>query len=304
MKIYDGHMHIEGNAQPHPDVLLEKFEKVGVEGACLFSIDPEDPRFTYEERMKNLFQWTDGYGDRLFPIAWLHPNEKDVLDKVRDAADRGVLGYKFIPDTYHVHDEMPTKVFKLIEELGLPIFFHTGICYDFHNSAQYCNPVDWDCFIEYKNIRVSIAHAGFPWCDTALHLFSKFYYIGRKVQRAALGTEITYLENPWMKAHLAVENGETVPLMPELYLDMTPGPSGTFRENLYRNLLSWCPQNPRVFYGSDYRADDYPVEYVRKALDREKELMERFEVSEEMQRGIFSENLLRFLGKTPRISDI
>ncbi len=297
MKIYDGHMHIAGDAQPHPDVLLEKFEKVGVEGACLFSIDPEDPRFTYEERMKNLFQWTSGYEDRLFPIAWLHPHEKDVPEKVQDAADRGVVGFKFIPDTYHVYDEMPTKVFKLIEKLNLPIFFHTGICYDFHDSAQYCNPVDWDCFIKYKSIRFSLAHAGFPWCDVALHLFGKFYYTGRKVQRAAAGTETTYLAYPWMKEHLEKRGEETVPLMPELYLDMTPGPAGTFREDLYRNLLSWCPQNPRVFYGSDYHADDYPIEYVSRAIQREKDLMEKLEVPEEMQHGIFHDNLFRFLGK-------
>ncbi len=304
MKIFDAHMHISGSAEPHPDVLLEKFDKVGVEGACLFSIDPENTQFTYEQRMENLFAWTQGYDDTLIPVAWLHPYEADVLDKVKDAAARGVAAFKFIPDTYSIREEKPTEVFRLIEELGLPIFFHTGICYDFHESAQYCNPVEWECFVKYKNIRVSLAHAGFPWCDVALHLYSKFYYNGRKVQRTVLGTEPVYANYPWVLEHLIETENGTDYMMPELYLDTTPGPSGTFREALFRNLLSWCPNNRRVFFGTDHYVDNYSVENVGKLLDRERELMDKLEVPAQMREEMFRLNIKRFLGKVPRMSDL
>ncbi len=305
MKIFDAHMHLNGGAAPAPKELLKKFEEVDVIGACLFSIDPEDPSFTFKERMDNLFKWCDGYEGILYPVAWIHPLEDDVMNKVREAAKRGVAAFKFIPDVYHVNDEQPTKVFRLIEELGLPIFFHTGMCYDFHESAQYCNPVDWECFVKYRNIRVSIAHAGFPWCDEALHLFSKYYYNGRKLQRAVKGTETTYLNYPWIKEHMITnENGEPDYVMPELYLDTTPGPSGTFRENLFKNLVSWCPNNRRVFFGSDYYADDYQLKYVAPALQRERDLMKRLEVPANMVEDMFQNNIKRFLGLVPRISDI
>ena len=131
MKTFDAHMHIGGYATPDPDGLLKRLNACGIEGGCVFSIDPDDPGFTYQERIENLFAWTKGREDRLFPVAWMHPYEENILEKVRECAERGVAAFKFIPNNYYVSDEKPTEVFRLIESLNKPIFFHSGVLYDF-----------------------------------------------------------------------------------------------------------------------------------------------------------------------------
>ena len=91
MKIFDAHMHVGGYLPPNPEKLIQDMEKAGVVGGCIMSIDPADPNFSYEQRMENLFSWVKGYEDRLFPVAWMHPDEEKIEEKILDAIARGVV---------------------------------------------------------------------------------------------------------------------------------------------------------------------------------------------------------------------
>ncbi len=297
MTIYDAHMHIGGLSDPEPAKLLEKLNKCGITGGNVLSIDPDDPRFDYKYRIDNLFQWVKGCEDRLFPVAWLHPYEENILDKVRDCAARGVKAFKFIPNNYHVYDEIPTKVFKLIEELGLPIMFHSGTLYDFLPSSQYNMPNDWECFIGYDNLRFSMAHCANPWVTECLILYGKYRWIAQHADSVAKGKPDIYVEFPWIKSHVYTdENGNRTYKSPQLFIDTTPGTHGVYRREMLRNYCSSYPDGMNMFFGTDKYVEEYPVDIVTTWLAEEKEALESVNATEEFYDNMYWKNMFKFLG--------
>lgn len=296
MRIYDGHIHLGGMMDPDPSFILGRMEQAGIYGGCIMSIDPEDPGFTYKERIDNLFKWVDGHEDRLFPVAWLHPYEDDIFGKVQDCAKRGVKAFKFIASNYTVGDKRPAEVFKLIEELGLPILFHSGILYDFNVSSQNNMPVNWECFLNFRSLKFSLAHCGHPWVNDAIAEFGKFRWAGGRVQHVADGGSTIYERFDWLKERLIDDNGKLKATYPELYLDTTPGPSGVFRDDLFKRLINYCPTGEKIFFGSDNYAELYDPGFIKAVLKDEQEFCEKYGASEEFKENMYEKSLMRFLG--------
>lgn len=298
MVIYDAHLHIGGFAKPNPSELMERMHKAGISGGVLMSIDPDDVNFTYEERISNLFEWVKGYEENLFPAAWLHPYEENIFDKVKDCAERGVCAFKFIPNNYYVTDERPQEVFRLIEELGLPIMFHSGILYDFLDSPKYNKPIYWGSFSEFKNLRFSMGHCGHPWEDECVLLFGKFRWMKHHTECAVKGEPTIYYNNPWVKEHIVGNEAEGFRAeTPALYMDTTAGAHGIYRKELLTKLYSFAPDGNNIFFGSDQLVDEYPFEWVANHLKFEKEILDSAGASEEFRRKMYGENILEFLGK-------
>lgn len=297
MKIYDGHMHIGGYAEPDPVGLLERLNECGIEGGCVLSINPDNPSFTYEDRMNNLFSWVKGYEDKLFPIAWLHPHEDNVLDKVRDCVDRGVAGFKFIADNYFVGDEKPTEVFKLIEELGLPIIFHSGVLYDFSQNTDYNRPGNWECFVNYKSLKFSMGHCSHPWYDECMLLYGKFRWMMNHTRTASRGEHTIYANRPWVKEHIVEKDGKTDFVVPRLYMDTTPGAHKIYRRDLLTKICSYYPDAFQIMFGTDKHVDNYPVETVKSWLAFEKEVLDEAGASDTFRENMYCNSLMSFLGK-------
>lgn len=295
MKMYDGHMHIGGYGKPEPTRLLNQMHDCGITGGTLISIDPSDKTFTYQQRMDNLFTWTKGYEDRLFPVAWLHPYEESVLDKVRDCAKRGVAAFKFIPDDYNVYDPEPTKVFRLIEELGYPIMFHCGILHDFKISSHYNRPINWECFINYKNLRFSLAHCGNPWYDEGLSLYRKFRWISRHMAAIAKGEPDIYTNDPWVRSHIRSTDSAKAYDAPQLFMDTTPGAVGLNRKEMLEKYCTSFPDGFNMFFGTDQYAEYYSPELVKNRLKEEQKILASVNASVEFLENMYCKNLFRFL---------
>lgn len=295
MIIYDAHMHIGGYSNPEPGKLVERLNACGITGGNVLSIDPNDSNFTYQQRMDNLFAWTKGYEDRIFPVAWLHPYEENILDKVRDCIERGVVAFKFIPNNYHVYDPRPTEVFRLIEELGYPIMFHSGVLYDFVRSSQYNQPINWECFVEYKNLRFSLAHCANPWYDETLLIYGKFRWIKWHMDNIVTGEPDIYFSNPWVKAHM-IETAQGKKYdVPQLFMDTTPGTHGVYRKDMLQKYCTSYPDGINMFFGSDKYVEDYPSEIVQKWLDEEREVLAEVNASKEFLENMYCNNMFRFL---------
>lgn len=297
MKVYDAHMHIAGTHTPDPKGLLQKMEAGGVWGGCVFSVDPVDPGFTYEQRMENLFAWVEGYENRLFPVAWLHPHENDIEKQISDCAKRGVAAFKFIPDTYTVQDEKAMHAFRLIEETGLPIFFHSGILYDFFCSSPNNRPVLWENFVHFRKLRFSMAHCGNPWYDECFSLYGKFCWMEHHVRAAAKGEYTNFANYPWVQSHLLKNTDPAGYEVPELYLDTTPGPAGIVRRDMLTRLHSRTPDAYKVMFGTDAYVDTYASASGRYWLDMEKEILDAVGASETFRQNMYANNLFRFLNK-------
>lgn len=293
--IYDAHMHIGGSSRPDPGRLITRLAACGIAGGCVISIDPDDANFSYDERVKSLFNWVEGYKDRLFPIAWLHPLEADVIDKARELAGRGVAGFKFIANNYAIGDDAPARVFKEIEALGLPIIFHSGILYDFLASSKYNKPLEWERFIEFKDLRFSMGHCGHPWYDECLLVYGKFSWIREHARRAAMGEATIYRNNPWVLAHLT-EDGAGFKA-PRMFLDTTPGAHNAYRRDLLNKLVSCYPNSRDIVFGTDSYVEDYPIDAVKAQLKSEQAILDIAGAGAEFRENMYRKSMFAFLGR-------
>jgi len=276
MKILDMHIHAAGT-EPKPEALLAKMEAAGVQGGCIFSCCPYEfqdvdyESISFEERIAELQGWTDGYRDRLFPVLWIHPYEKDIEKNIYKAIDQGVMAFKIICNNFYVYEDKPMRLLSAIAETGKPVFFHSGILWDRGVSAKYNRPINWEPLMEIKKLRFSMGHCSWPWYDECLALYGKLWYQSKVREDAS-----------------------------EMFFDLTPGTPPAYRRDLFTKMFSMgIDVQHNILYGSDAFTDGYNGGGgVSGWLQRDARIFDSLGVPQGVREKIYGENLLRFLGLT------
>jgi predicted TIM-barrel fold metal-dependent hydrolase len=120
------------------------------------------------------------HADVLIPFASIDPHRG--LAAVRQArrlvCGHGVRGFKFHPSLqgFHPDDRLAYPLYAAIEELDVPVVFHTGqtgIGAGLPGGGgirlKYSNPMDVDgVAADFPGLRIVLAHPSFPWQDEAL----------------------------------------------------------------------------------------------------------------------------------------
>jgi len=282
MKIFDMHIHAL-NTETNPKELIEKMDKAGVYGGCIFSNMPiedgsqkEDGTnagTTFEERLNEVLSWCEGYEDRLFPVLWIHPYEENILENVHTAISKGICAFKMICSNYYVYEEKCLEVLQEIATLNKPVIFHSGILWDGQDSSKYNRPVNWEALLDVKGLRFSLAHCSWPWVDECVALYGKFLHTARTKETA------------------------------EMYIDIAPGTPPLYRMDALRKLYHTFNVSENILFGADCTADDYDAAYVRDILNRDNKIYKELGVSKENLEKLYATNLLRFLGKTEHMTD-
>jgi len=70
-----------------------------------------------------------------------------------------------IPDHWYPYDEFMYSIYEEVEELGVPIIFHSGILFDFKDSSRFCRPVNYEVFLSFPDLKFALAHVSWPWID-------------------------------------------------------------------------------------------------------------------------------------------
>ena len=271
MKIFDMHVHAKATA-PEPERLLSEIAQAGVWGCSVISNRPKemspDTGTDFTDRLNELMAWTKGYEDRLAPILWIHPDEDDIIDKVRTASYSGVAGFKIICNNFYVGENKCMDVLEEISRLEKPVIFHSGILWDGAPSSAYNRPANWEALLELENLRFSLAHCSWPWIDECIAVYGKFLN--------------------------ALSHGKTV----EMFVDLTPGTPEIYREELFRKLFTVGYDVPNnIMYGTDCRTDKYNFNWTKKWLEIDTALFDKFGIPEKMRQKIFFNNYMRFLGR-------
>lgn len=270
MRIYDMHIHIN-SPKAEQGYLLEQMEKAGVYGGGLISPRPEESTSSlfiqpYKERLATVLEWTKNQDDRLIPILWVHPYEKDALEIVKDAANSGIKAFKIICDSFHVYDNASMKLLAAIEKTNLPVLFHTGILWGGTDTSQYCRPVDWEALLNLDHIKFSMGHCSWPWHDECIAVYGKFlnHYLTRQSA--------------------------------EMFFDITPGTPPIYRKDLLTKLftIGYDVEN-NIMFGTDSIANDYHPEWVSGWLERDNAIYDELGVSQEVREKIYEKNFMRFL---------
>ena len=271
MKIYDLHIHDDYD-DITPEEFLSKLGEAGIYGAGVFSPAPdalEPGGSPYEKRVSRVLSFCKNYPGRLFPVLWTHAYEDGVLEKVADAAARGIAAFKIICNNYYVGDDKSMKLMEEIARLQKPVVFHTGILWDGTASGVYNRPINWESLIDIPRLKFATAHCSWPWYDECIAMYGKF-------------------QNAW----------QNKPDASEMFFDLTPGTPVPYRRDLLTKLFTvgYDVKN-NIIFGTDCMTS-YRPEWAKKWQDIDNGLYHEIGVDEETIQNIYCNNMMRFLGVT------
>ena len=273
MKRYDMHIHINSDVIDR-GYLLEKMEESGIWGGGLISLCPEEveadlPKLPYRQRLENLLKWTQE-DDRLIPIMWVHPREKNACDVVADAAASGVRAFKMICDNYAVDSPESMKLLGAIEKSGRPVLFHSGILWAGMDSSKYNRPVNWECMLHFPEIKFALAHCAWPWYDECIAVYGKF-----------------------LNSCLHRQSSE-------MFFDLTPGTPEIYRKDMLTKLWrTGYDVQENVMFGTDSLSDDYNPSWVKGWIERDDAIYDELGINQQQREKIYSENFLRMIEGRP-----
>ncbi len=254
-KIFDGHLHTHGKPGDPPEVFCEKALSCGVVGGTVFSVHPEKyrPIPDFDQRPKARIDSVLAFTSRtpgFLPYFFADLSEPDILEQIEYARKGGIRGFKVICDgNYCVGDYL--DAIAAMAETGLPVMFHSGVDSMPHISGHNNRPLAFESLLNVKDLRFSLAHLGWPWCDEFVGTFAKFFFA-------------QCYDGPGVHA--------------TMFVDVTPGTPGIYRREALRKLyLTGYNVRPRTFWGTDQVVNNYRPDLTQRMLARDTAILDEIE---------------------------
>lgn len=269
--MFDGHIHIR-QGEIRVKELMKELNNAGLNGGLLISIPPDscnngNSRIEFGERLENLMKWTWD-DDNLYPFFWIDPLEVDAGIQTVEAIKTGVAGFKIICDRFYPGDERCLEICRIAAKADKPVLFHSGILWDGKPSSEFSRPVHFENLLLVKNLRFSLAHIGWPWCDELIAVYGKFLNYRSQFPESAM----------------------------EMYIDITPGTPVIYREEIMRKLFfAGYEIEKNLIFGSDCNANQYNVKWVDKWNTIDMKIYKKLQISKEIIESIYGKNLLEFI---------
>jgi len=192
-EIYQTHRYIydeQGQRQKRPASriytpdLIRNMDKAGVDKSCIMTSDhrrvnppPRIAPYTSNNYIGKLLQ---EYPDRLIGIAGYDPFRGGPYDAVKELErciqELGMSGMKLYPsyDNFHPYDERLFPLYEKAIEFDIPLTFHMGFTGTVTAMMKYQFPHLLDeVGIRYRDLKVVVAHIGYPWFDECICLVGK-----------------------------------------------------------------------------------------------------------------------------------
>jgi hypothetical protein len=154
------------------EMMIASMDSAGVDRAVVVGVDAETT-FNYKvsnEAVYNAVSESDG---RLIGFAGVDPHKGRIaLKELERAVDEmGMKGLKLMPHLHMLNpnDEKMYPLYRLANELGIPVLFHTGTQFHAGTKIRYCKPIYIDdVAVDFPDLKLIIAHFGYPWYEEAL----------------------------------------------------------------------------------------------------------------------------------------
>lgn len=167
--IIDAHIHCTG--EETIGNVLKALDKAKVDKAillapfltCNYSLDNAD---SLRKSNKYLSDFIAKNKDRLIGFAVINPSLPGAVDDFYYANELGLSGLKMVPTGWYPYDDCAHKVYEIASFFKTPILFHSGVFID-GKSGRFCRPTFYESIRDYPNLRVTLAHLGWPWTDEA-----------------------------------------------------------------------------------------------------------------------------------------
>ena len=168
--IVDAHLHCSGRENAYD--VLKSLDEAHVDVGVLLAPFLDAP-FSYDDgdslraANRHLASVVSGHRDRLIGLAVVNPALPNAIGDLRYAIeDLGLTGVKMVPSGWYPYDECALEIYAELQSLHAPALFHSGIFID-GRSGRFCRPVFFEAIREFPELRVTLAHLGWPWCDEA-----------------------------------------------------------------------------------------------------------------------------------------
>ena len=261
--IIDCHMHSRGGETAKE--VIAGLDARGIDRAVVCAPSGNRAGEKVREHTDFIARLAEETGGRVIPFAFVDCSYEGAVEEVeRAVAGKGVKGIKIIPDRWHAWSEECQRVYEKVEELEVPILFHTGILWSWGDTSRFCRPCEFEIMMDYPKVRFAMAHIGWPWTDECLAVVGKIVYMRRGRKHEG----------------------------PQAFVDLTPGTPPIYREEAVRRALAYVGEDLLLF-GSDGRAGGTG----NQVLQRDKALFEQMGLSPETQEKIFYKNTLVWLGE-------
>ncbi len=208
--------------------------------------------------------------DRIIAFAWIEPRLKNAVQNAEEALTKfECKGIKMIPDHWYPYEPIFFPLYEKIQELEVPIIFHSGILFGFKDSSRFCRPCNYEVLINFPKLKFALAHISWPWTDECIALFGRF--------RANLRSQF-----------FADERAKEM----QMYIDVTPGTPKFYRRNALRNALAYEAEDYMIF-GSDSHATNF--QNAKQIAEMDKGIIRELGYSDEVIQKIQSRNIERLL---------
>lgn len=88
-------------------------------------------------------------------------------------------------------DERLTGLYNLCVKYNRPIIFHSGLSWEPNAPSRYARPIEYEeVALNYPELRISLAHFGWPWIDETIMLLIRF-------PNVFTDTSLLYLDSPF-----------------------------------------------------------------------------------------------------------
>ena len=291
--IIDCHVHLtmEGpEACKNVEDVLRAMDEAGIDRIFLFSsvprkIEVKNKCVIYKESKKKQRESIEKVAEvvakdpeRLMGFAWIDPCLPDAEDEVERAiVDYKLRGIKMIPYHWYPYEERIFPVYAKIQEMKVPIIFHSGISFTGGDCSRFCRPVFYEVLLHFPKIKFALAHIGFPWVDECIATAWRF-------QAAATMEDERYFR---FEVNRKAKS--------QMYIDITPGTPLIYRTEALRKAVNVLGED-RLIYGSDTVTILEMAKLFRNVLENDKRrLREELAVSKEAEEKIMGKNAMALL---------
>ena len=201
------------------DVVVEMLDEAGIDMGCIMASDHRRTTFHPDHPLEHEL-WTPNdyvasevrkYPTRLIGEASVDPlrdPQAAVLELERCVKELDMRALKLYPtyDHFYPADERLDPLYKKAIELDIPVHFHMGWTPIINAPMKYQDPILLDDVgIKFRQLKVIVAHLGYPWVDQAICMIAKHpNFYGEMAYWCGFGAEYLYQALRKLKALNAI----------------------------------------------------------------------------------------------------
>ena len=177
-KIAAERLGVEPTLDSTVDSLLDAMGRSGVERAVVLPIDSgfhQEMPLSLEEKTDHHVREVEDH-QNVVTFVGIDPRRGEVglRELERAVNEKGCLGWKMYPPNGFYPDEKEfDPYYELCMDLGIPVLIHQGFS-PRHKHIKYAQPVYVDTIAaDFPDLKIILAHVGFPWQNEALTVASK-----------------------------------------------------------------------------------------------------------------------------------